>query len=97
MLAIFIAYYFGQDIYLEFPFHLLQTKGNNSAYLVVLFQISRKKLHVKNLTCSKESIRIRPEFLKKFKFKKIFFFTLIKGKVVKTPLAVNSRTQLTPS
>lgn len=57
-MAVFITYYPGQDTYFEFPFHLLQTKGSNSAYLVVLFQISRRKLHVKNFMHNKQSIRI---------------------------------------
>ena len=46
------------DKMLEFPFHLLQTKKNNTVYLMVVFQISGKKLHVENLIHNKQSVHI---------------------------------------
>lgn len=45
------------DKMLEFPFHLLQTEKNNTVYLMVVFQISGKKLHVENLI-HKQSVHI---------------------------------------
>ena len=58
MESVSTTYYLGQATSPEFLFHHLQTRDNDSAHLMALFEISCEKVPVKYLIHDKHSIHI---------------------------------------